>query len=140
MSNNSTSVKTSKYEAVSRIVYFTGATSPSDIMAACKKNNISISRKTIYNIMQKITAQDNDWINSTAKTGYIHTVKELVKSKKERLEFLEGKMRASQSDHAVSRLAHEITDTEDSLRVLLENIPLLMMFKQKMNENATIRE
>ena len=139
MPDTYTNTQLSNYEAVSKIYYITGITSPSQIMDECKRRDIPISRKTIYNIIQKFKKDNEAWVNTTASTGYLHTVKNIVQSKKERLEFLESKMRAAKSDHAVAKLAHEITDTEDSLRLLLENIPLLMRFKQ-LNENATIRE
>ena len=99
-----------------------------------KEGGPVFSRVSIWRYLQDIRTSTEEWINMEAKSGYLQTVRQLLLSKKTRLTTLTRLFNSEQTPPKIkSDIAGRMTETEESIRYLMESLPLLAQFNAVMN-------
>ena len=107
------------------------------------KNGKALSSGTIYTQLTELRQSNDEWISTQARAGYLQTVRQLLYRKKERLAKLDRLFDSELTPPRIkSDLAGRMTETEESIRDLMESLPLLMQFNALVNNsnNATSQE
>ena len=95
------------------------------------------SKTTIHRYLQELRADNEEWITAEARYGYLQTVHNLLAAKKARLDRLTKCFNSDQTPLKIMvDIANSITETEESLRRLMESLPLLAQFNAVMNGNT----
>ena len=123
---------------VEQVVYKYGTMNVKEIREILKeKMGCTLNQSTIYAHLQALRVRNTEWINTQAKAGYLQTVRQLLFRKKERLEKLDQLFASEYTSPKIkSDLAGRMTETEESIRDLMESLPLLMQFNALVNNES----
>ncbi len=122
-----------KFNAVRDVVYTQGTLSPTEIQKILRSKGTKISRNAIYRYLKRLRETNDEWINDQAKAGYLETIRTMALQKKQRIQHLEETLRECPQPRTKAAIADTINNTEDSLRFLMESLPLLMVFRDTIN-------
>ena len=127
---------------VEQVVYKYGTMNVREIREILKeKMGCSLTSNTIYVQLHALRDRNTEWINTQAKAGYLQTVRQLLYRKKERLEKLDALFESEYTTPKIkSDIAGRMTETEESIRDLMESLPLLMQFNALVNNNNASQE
>ena len=122
------------FALVKEIVYKHGTMSPLEILQIAHTQGSKVELSTIERHLKNLKESNLTWISDQAKAGYLETVRQVILEKKDRLEKLKQEREAiPESNRTKAYYGEVITNTEDSLRAWMEGLPLLMQFRQVMN-------